>query len=113
MNTSIDTSFVSWLYSLIESHVLDQFLVFMAFGLIGAIAHFIKKKYIEKEIQVGFWEYVVVKSPDRTLLTISSLLIACVGYLTTGVVASTTWPALIGMAFTTGFSLNSSFNKGK
>lgn len=112
MNETVNSGFFEWVQQLAATHVIDQFTVFMAAGMIGIIAHFIKKKYIDKEITSGLWTYLLVEYPDRTLITFSSLLIACLTYLATGVVASTTWPALIGMAFTTGFSLNSSLNKG-
>lgn len=113
MNDTVNEGFLSWISSLVAGHVIDQFSVFMVAGLIGIVSHFVKKKYIDKEITSSFWSYMLVEYPDRTLITFCSLLAACLTYLATGVVASTTWPALIGMAFTTGFSLNSSFNKGK
>lgn len=103
--------FFPWLFSQITSIHSQQLGVYLVVGVIGMLAHW-ARLYLTGEYSQSFWYYLFGDQPKKTLLTLGTFVSSGFTYLFTGAVATASWPALMGLAFTTGYSLDSMLNRG-
>lgn len=111
-NASINESFGAWVAGLFVGPTLQILVVYLVIGILGIFSHYLKK-YLEEEISGSLWKYLYGDHPRRTLITLVSFIGSGIAYVFTGMTDGVTWPALIGLAFTTGYSFDSMFNKGE
>lgn len=108
-------SFFDWVILTLNSFQMQQFIVYCAFGILGIIGHYIKKylndDYSEAELSEHFYQYMFGDHPKRTLAMVLSFIGSGLAYVFSGATDGMTWVALIGLAFTTGYSLDSTVNK--
>lgn len=105
-------SFIAWLISLFNGLQAQQLLVFLGMGFLGIYSHYFKKEFVG-ELSGGFYNYLVGDHPRQTLITLTSFLGSAIAYVFSGSMEGAEWSALVGLAFTTGYSLDSALNKGK
>lgn len=86
--------------------------VFWLAGTVGTVAHFYKRK-LKNQTELGLISFFLCRNFRATLVTGLTLLAALLAGMATGIVSSATFSTLIGLGFTTGFTLNSTFNKGE
>lgn len=102
--------FIPWAVSVIHSFETQQLLVYLITGIIGMFAHYVKQ-YLTDNVSGNFFKYMIGDHPKQSLLTVGSFLISGVGYVYSGAATGITWPALIGLAATTGYTFDSTMNK--
>ncbi len=107
----IKQSFIEWVYSLPSSMEIQELIVFFIAGSIGVFSHFLKKKFC-KELTGSFYNYLVGDHPAYTILALSTFWATAFTYIFSGTIDSASWPTTIGLALTTGYSLDSVLNKG-
>ena len=82
---------------------------FLGIGLIGLLGHAVKK-YLSNELKGSIIDYLIYNNPHRSALAVLTTLGACLA-----VILGDQVPAQIGalamLAFTTGFTADSSVNK--
>jgi hypothetical protein len=103
-------SFIDWVVSQATSMHGQQLVVYLVVGFLGIFAHWLKN-YLNDEYDKSFWHYLVGDKPKSTVVTLSSFIGSGLTYMYTGTIASASWPALLGLAFTTGYSFDSLLNK--
>ncbi len=103
-------SFFSWLIGLWSSYQLEQLIVYIIVGILGIVAHYIKQ-YLTENVKGSIYKYMVKDSPKRSLAMILTFIGSAIGYVLSGATDGMTWASLIGLAFTTGYSLDSSINR--
>lgn len=90
---------------------LKNLLIFTAVALAGMLAHYIKS-WTKNEISGNLLDYLFRDNPRSTVAAVGSVLgTAATAYLT-GVLDGAVLKTLLPLAFTAGFSLDSTFNKG-
>lgn len=107
-------SFVDWALLTLSSFQMQQFIVYCVFGIFGILAHYVKK-YLNDEgsdsLSDHFFKYMVGDHPKRSVAMVLSFIGSGLAYVFSGATDGMTWVALIGLAFTTGYSLDSTVNK--
>lgn len=111
MKPGIDQDFFTWLALEFSSGLTQVLLVYLVIGVIGMFIHYLKK-YLNGDILGNFWEYMLRDNIKHTIASVGGFIISGVGYVYSGVVEGMSWPALIGLAFTTGYSFDSAVNRG-
>lgn len=104
--------FWTWVIAFVASMQFQQLLIYVAFGLIGALVHYYLK-VIGGDIKNNLKLYLWGSHRSRTVTAFSTFLGSAFTYIFSGAVVGITWPALIGLAFTTGYALDSAINKGE
>lgn len=112
MISADQVSFFTWVLSTLNSMQTQQLLIYLVVGCFGIFAHYFKKWFTD-EIEGSFYQYIVGDHPKETIITMLSFIGSSVAYIYSGAMVGSGWPAIIGLAFTTGYSLDSAFNKGK
>lgn len=84
--------------------------VFFGVGLLGMFAHFLKK-WTRGEIAGGPIDYLV-SHPKHTVASILTFMGATAGLMASGQLDNLNLPVLVGLAFTTGWTIDSGINKG-
>ena len=107
----MDQSILLWLASVVTPLKFQELAVFAIAGGSGMLSHYVKK-VINKEIVPGLYNYLIGDHMKNTVAALSSFGTAMLAYVFSGTTDTTSWPAFIGLAFTTGYSLDSIINKG-
>lgn len=102
----MEPTFFDWVRN---TFPLERTLVFLAFGVVGMVAHYFKL-WAYKQTSVCFGEYMFKVQPHRTALAFVGLLGTTFMYITTDGIAQTPWGMLIGAALTTGFAADGALN---
>lgn len=90
---------------------LHELAAFIAVGIVGAFAHWFKKWLLD-EITGSLVDYLFRDHPKNTGLAMFTLVgLACAAWLA-GQLDTLDVRALIALAFTTGFTVDSAVNKG-
>lgn len=112
MNTTTaqQESIFVWLTTFFQSMQFQELWVFILVGFIGIFAHYAKKR-LGKEIEGSFFKYLIGDHPSNTITALSTLLGTALTYVFSGTIESASWSAIIGLAFTTGYALDSALNK--
>ena len=103
--------FFTWIHVAVSAPEFQQLYIFLVVGLVGIVAHFLKRK-LEGELAGNFWNYLFGSYTGRTLTALGTFVGSAFTYVYTGAADGITWPALIGLAFSTGYMVDSSINKG-
>ena len=90
---------------------LEEFLVFILIGFVGIFCHYMRK-VLSDEIKGTFYDYMVGDHKANTITAVTTFLSTAITYVFSGSVTNLSWQTLIGLAFTTGYTLDSIFNKG-
>lgn len=104
------TPFLPWIMSFLNSFEAQQLIVYLIVGIVGIFSHYIKG-YLQEEITGSFFKYMTNDHPKRSLAMFLSFIGSGVIYVTSGATAGMGWAALLGLAFTTGYSIDSTVNK--
>jgi len=86
--------------------------LFIASGFVGMVAHYLKKR-ARKETGSSLTGYFGTDNLNNTLTTFGAFGMAVIGALSTGIIApdATIW-AVLYAGLTTGYAVDSGFNKG-
>ena len=84
--------------------------LFLLIGLIGMAAHAIKK-YFAKELSGSVVDYLFLKNKRRSIYAALTTIGALIGAILSGQVPMDQVGAFIMLAFTTGFTADSTVNK--
>ena len=108
---STQISFGTWVETSLHSIETQQLIIYLIIGFIGIFLHYLKL-WVTQNVEGSFYKYLIGDHPRQTLVTMLSFVGSSIGYIYSGAMVGSGWPALIGLAFTTGYSLDSAFNKG-
>lgn len=90
---------------------LPTLLVFMSVGMLGMLGHFAKKR-LRGEIQGSLFRYLFCDRPSATLLALLSFIAAGAALAGAGALNDLSVTSLVGLAFTTGYTVDSALNRG-
>lgn len=99
-----------YLDKFVHSMQFQELWVFLLVGFIGVFAHYAKKR-LGKEIEGNFYKYLVGDHVGSTVTALSTLVGTALTYVFSGTIESASWSSIIGLAFTTGYALDSALNK--
>ena len=99
-----------WLNTFFHSMQFQELWVFLLVGFVGIFVHYAKKR-LGQEIEGSFFKYLVGDHPASTITAISTFIGTAVTYVFSGTIESASWSAIIGLAFTTGYAVDSALNK--
>lgn len=99
-----------WLNTFVHSMQFQELWVFLLVGFIGIFAHYAKKR-LGQEIEGSFYKYLIGDHPASTITALSTFIGTAITYVFSGTIESASWSAIIGLAFTTGYAVDSALNK--
>lgn len=108
--TTHQESIFLWINHFVHSMQFQELWVFLLVGFIGIFAHYAKKR-LGKEIDSSFYKYLVGDHPASTITALSTFVGTALTYVFSGTIESASWSAIIGLAFTTGYAVDSALNK--
>ena len=104
--------FIDWMNIFIHSLSFQQLIVYNLAAFLGLYIHY-WKKILSKEIEGSFNRYMFKDHPLYTFNAVIAIIVSSCTYIFSGSTASITWEALLGLAITTGYSIDSIVNKSK
>lgn len=90
---------------------LGRFILFLVCGAVGATCHYLKK-WLRDEIKGSLTRYLFKSHPKETVMSLLTFLGAACTLHLGGQLADLSAQALIMLAFTTGYTVDSAVNKG-
>lgn len=84
--------------------------VFYLAGLFGMVNHY-TKKWARGEYKGSLWSYMCTDNPKSSLLAITSYIGTAAAIASTGALEAMNLGPLIGLGFTTGYTVDSVVNK--
>lgn len=78
-------------------------------GFLGMLAHY-TKKWAKGEYQGNLWAYLYADKPRASLYAFLTYTGAATAVVTTGVLGSMAFSAIVALGFTTGYTIDSSVN---
>jgi len=103
-------SFYDWVSVFFKSMEFQQLYIYIIFATLGMFGHYLKKS-LSKEIQGSLYKYLFIDHPLSTFNSLSAIVVSACTYIFSGSTESIQWGPLIGLALTTGFSIDSIVNK--
>ncbi len=102
----MEVHFFDWVRS---TFPLERTLVFLAFGVIGMIGHYVTM-WAKNRVDVCFVEYMFRQRPHRTALAFLGLVGTAFTHVITTDVTQVSWGMWISSAVGTGFAADSVLN---
>ena len=103
--------FFDWVYTLLSSNDTKILGVYLIVGFIGIFFHYFKQ-WMTNSINGNFWTYLIGDCPRHTAAMIMTFVGSGIAYVYSGALDSSSWLAILGVAFSTGYSVDSAVNKG-
>ena len=107
----VQQDFWEWFKIILYSFQTQQFSVYSFFGIAGMVFHYFVA-VIDDRINGSVWHYMFKDQPKKTFLAFLTLEGAGLALCYTGAADGMTWVALIGMACTSGYTADSTLNRG-
>lgn len=108
--TAPQESVFEWFNHFIHSMQFQELWVFILVGFIGIFVHYAKKR-LGNEIEGSFGKYLIGDHPSSTITAMFTFIGTALTYVFSGTIESASWSAIIGLAFTTGYAVDSALNK--
>lgn len=98
------------IHALIAFATAHLAVLFYLAGLLGMLAHYVKK-WSRGEYKGNLWAYLVADNPRATLSTVITYAAAATAVVATGSIAGMSLAQVFAAGFTTGFAIDSAVNK--